>query len=150
VACLALWSTPVSAAGASGLAGGGDARLEACLAAQRAAFLANDAGRLVRGFAPDVAVFVRVPPIAPAGFLAPGPLRAFVERLVAARHTVALELPMAGTSLEASGGVAHVRARWQFRAAGSDTLQTELMHLTWRDLTGDGEWAIVELKTVAR
>jgi hypothetical protein len=118
--------------------------------AQRRAFLANDVDRVLAGFAPRQAIFVRLPPVAPAGFFTPGPLRALVTQLVTSRETVAFEMPVAGDPLDVASGVAHVRARWQYRNAGSDTLQTELMQMTWRDVAGDGAWLIVELKSAAR
>jgi hypothetical protein len=121
----------------------------------QAAFLSNDATRLSRLFSRRGPVIVSVPPIAD-GCLAPGPLRAFLDRLVRDRVSLAFELP---SHLPPSGVVdgasdtpaaAFIRVRWTHRPAASATLQVEYLHLALRYAAEDAEWQIVEMRTAMR
>jgi hypothetical protein len=116
----------------------------------QAAFLSNDAARMARVFSRRAPVVVSVPPIAD-GCLAPGPLRAFLDRLVSDRVSTGFELP---THLSPESGEepasAFIKVKWTHRPAASDTLQVEYLHLALRYAAEDSEWQIVEMRTSIR
>ncbi len=117
----------------------------------QAAFLSNDAARMARLFSRRAPVLVSVPPIAD-GCLAPGPLRAFLDRLVRDRVSTGFELPARlppGWSGEEPAS-AFVKVKWTHRPAASDTLQVEYLHLALRYAAEDSEWQIVEMRTSMR
>ena len=116
----------------------------------RAAFLSNDAARMARVFSRRVPVVVSVPPIAD-GCLAPGPMRAFLDRLVRDRVSLGFELPgrvPPGANEELAS--VFLRVKWTHRPAASDTLQVEYLHLALRYAAEDSEWQIVEIRTSMR
>jgi hypothetical protein len=129
--------------------------LPTALSGVREAFLSNDATRLARLFSRRAPVVISVPPIAD-GCLAPGPMRAFLDRLVRDRVSMAFELPThlppsgpgAGSSDEPA--FAFIRVRWTHRPAASATLQVEYLHLALRYAAEDSEWQIVEMRTSMR
>jgi hypothetical protein len=116
----------------------------------QAAFLSNDAVRIARVFSRRAPVVVNVPPIAD-GCLAPGPLRAFLDRLVRDRVSTGFELPahLPPESVEEPAS-AFVKVKWTHRPAASDTLQVEYLHLALRYAAEDSEWQIVEMRTSIR
>jgi hypothetical protein len=125
--------------------------LPSALTAIQAAFLSNDASRLARWFPRRGQVFVSVPPLETGTFLAPGPLKAFLDRLVRERVCVSLELPAVLPDVEERpAGSAFVKVKWTHRPPASDTLQVDYLHLALRYAADDGEWRIVEIKTSLR
>jgi len=115
----------------------------------RSAFLANDAAQLARLFPTRKSVLVQMAPLERGGVLGPGPLKAFLSRLVAGRSTVAFEVP--ATEHGAARDVrTHVKVRWTYRETGSATLQVESLYLALRYAPEDAEWQIVEMKTASR
>jgi len=125
-------------------------RLPDALSSVRTAFLSNDPAKIARLFARRGLVVVAVPPIAD-GCLAPGPLRAFLDRLVRDRVSLAFELPShapPGSSEEPAS--VFVRVKWTHRPAASATLQVEYLHLALRYAAEDSEWQIVEMRTSMR
>jgi hypothetical protein len=126
------------------------------LSGVRAAFLSNNAARMARLFSRRAPVVVSVPPIAD-GCLAPGPMRAFLDRLVRERVSLAFELPphspppsgLADFSSEEPAPV-FIRVKWTHRPAASATLQVEYLHLALRYAAEDSEWQIVEMRTTMR
>jgi hypothetical protein len=124
------------------------------LAGVRTAFLSNDAARMARVFSRRAPTVVSVPPIAD-GCLAPGPLRAFLDRLVRDRVSLGFELPGGrppGATPEPASEPASVfiRVKWTHRPAASATLQVEYLHLALRYAAEDSEWQIVEMRTSMR
>jgi hypothetical protein len=118
----------------------------------RSAFLSNDATRMARVFSRRAPVVIAVPPIAD-GCLAPGPLRAFLDRLVRDRVSLGFELPGGRpTGANSGDGPASVfiRVKWTHRPAASATLQVEYLHLALRYAAEDSEWQIVEMRTSMR
>ncbi|HEY8551382.1 MAG TPA: hypothetical protein VIL35_15605 [Vicinamibacterales bacterium] len=126
-----------------------EAALAPSLDAIRSAFLANDAGRLLRCFPDRHPVLVYLPPLERGRFLGPGPLRALLGRVVSERRTVALEL-IDGVPDPRGDPQVRVKARWSYRTADSDTLHIDVLHLALRFAPEDREWLIVELKTATR
>lgn len=124
--------------------------LPGALADLRTAFLSNNVGRMARLFSRRAPVYVSMPPLAD-GCLAPGPLRAFLDRLVRDRVSTGFELP--ATPPPASGeeaASAFLKVKWTHRPAASDTLQVEYLHLALRYAAEDSEWQIVEIRTSMR
>jgi hypothetical protein len=128
-----------------------DAALPSALTGIQAAFLSNDASRLARWFPRRGPVYVSVPPLESGTFLAPGPLKAFLDRLVSERVCVALELPAVLPYVEErQTGSTFVKVKWTHRPPASGTLQVDYLHLALRYAQDDGEWRIVEIKTSLR
>lgn len=129
------------------------AALPDALSGVRAAFLSNDAGRLARVFSRRAPVMVSVPPIAD-GCLAPGPMRAFLDRLVRERVSLGFELPShtppGGDGSADEPASVFIRVRWTHRPAASATLQVEYLHLALRYAAEDSQWQIVEMSTSRR
>jgi hypothetical protein len=127
------------------------ATLPTALTSIQAAFLSNDASRLARWFPRRGQVFVSVPPLETGTFLAPGPLKAFLDRLVRERVSVSLELPAVLPDVEErQSGSAFVKVKWTHRPPASGTLHVDYLHLALRYAVEDGEWRIVEIKTSLR
>jgi hypothetical protein len=127
------------------------ATLPSTLTAIQAAFLANDATLLARLFPRRGPVFVSVPPIEAGTFLAPGPLKAFLDRLVRERVSVAFELPVQVPEVtDGQSASTFVKVKWTHRPAASATLQVDYLHLALRYAAEDAEWQIVEIKTSQR
>ena len=115
----------------------------------RSAFLANDPVRLAPHFPARQPVLVQVPPLERGGVLGPGPMKAFLSRLVAGRATTAFEVP--DVNPDASPDIRmHVKVRWTYRETGSATLQVESLYLALRYAPEDAEWQIVEMRTASR
>jgi hypothetical protein len=130
---------------------GAVATLPSTLTAIQTAFLANDATRLARLFPRRGPVFVSVPPIESGTFLAPGPLKAFLDRLVRERVSVAFELPAQMPEVtDGQAASTFVKVKWTHRPAASATLHVDYLHLALRYVTEDAEWQIVEIKTAQR
>jgi hypothetical protein len=124
--------------------------LPAALTGVQAAFLSNNAGRMARLFSRHAPVVVSIPPLA-EGSLAPGPMRAFLDRLVRDRISTGFELPAHLPSpSEEEAASAFVKVKWTHRPAASDTLQVEYLHLALRYAAEDSEWQIVEMRTSMR
>lgn len=127
------------------------APLPSTLTAIQGAFLSNDATRLARLFPRRGPVFVSVPPIEAGTFLAPGPLKAFLERLVRERVSVAFELPLQVPEvIDGQPASTFIKVKWTHRPAASATLQVDYLHLALRYAAEDAEWQIVEIKTSQR
>ncbi len=125
--------------------------LPSALTGIQAAFLSNDASRLARWFPRRGPVYVSVPPLETGTFLAPGPLKAFLDRLVRERVCVSLELPAVLPDVEErQTGSTFVKVKWTHRPPASGTLQVDYLHLALRYAQDDGEWRIVEIKTSLR
>jgi hypothetical protein len=119
------------------------------LASIRSAFLANDVNRLAGHFPSRQPVLVRMPPLEGGGVLGPGPMRAFLSRLMAGRTTVQFDVPPVDPG--GAGDIRlHVKVRWSYRESGSATLQVESLHLSLRYAPEDAEWLIVEMTTASR
>jgi hypothetical protein len=132
-------------------AGTAAATLPSALSGIQSAFLSNDASRLARWFPRRGPVYVSVPPLETGTFLAPGPLKAFLDRLVRERVCVALELPAVLPDVEErQTGSTFVKVKWTHRPPASGTLQVDYLHLALRYAQDDGEWRIVEIKTSLR
>jgi hypothetical protein len=140
----------VAHAAADGTAVDRPSTLPGALKGVQAAFLSNDATRLARVFTRRGPVYVRVPPLEAGGFLAPGPMRAFLQRLVRDRATLAFELPSQPARADEGTSSAFVRVKWTHRPAASDTLQVDYLHLALRYAAEDAEWQIVEIRTSVR
>jgi hypothetical protein len=138
--------------GAAGVAGAaGAASLPSALTGIQAAFLSNDATHLARWFPRRGPVYVSVPPLETGRFLAPGPLKAFLDRLVRERVCVALDLPAVLPYVEErQTGSTFVKVKWTHRPPASGTLQVDYLHLALRYAEDDAEWRIVEIKTSLR
>jgi hypothetical protein len=135
-------AVPVPAAAAS---------LPTALLTIQSAFLSNDAARLVRLFPRRGPVFVSLPSLQVGGFLAPGPLKAFLDRLVRERVSVAFDLPAAVPDLrESQTASTFVKVKWTHRPAGSSTLHVDYLHLVLQYAIEDAEWQIVEITTSLR
>jgi hypothetical protein len=129
----------------------GAATLPSALTGIQAAFLSNDASRLARWFPRRGPVYVSVPPLESGTFLAPGPLKAFLDRLVRERVCVSLELPAVLPYVEErQTGSTFVKVKWTHRPPASGTLQVDYLHLALRYAQDDEEWRIVEIKTSLR
>jgi hypothetical protein len=129
----------------------GATTLPSALSAIQAAFLSNDASRLARCFPRRGPVYVSVPPLESGTFLAPGPLKAFLDRLVRERVSVSLDLPSVMPEVdERQTGSTFVKVKWTHRPPASGTLQVDYLHLALRFAQDDGEWRIVEIKTSLR
>jgi hypothetical protein len=127
------------------------ATLPSALSAIQAAFLSNDASRLARCFPRRGPVYVSVPPLESGTFLAPGPLKAFLDRLVRERVSVSLDLPSVMPDVdERQTGSTFVKVKWTHRPPASGTLQVDYLHLALRFAQDDAEWRIVEIKTSLR
>lgn len=127
------------------------ATLPSSLTGIQAAFLSNDASRLARWFPRRGPVYVSVPPLESGTFLAPGPLKAFLDRLVRERVCVSLDLPtVLPDTEERQTGSTFVKVKWTHRPPASGTLQVDYLHLALRYAQDDGEWRIVEIKTSLR
>lgn len=127
------------------------ATLPTALTGIQAAFLSNDASRLARWFPRRGPVYVSVPPLEAGTFLAPGPLKAFLDRLVRERVCVSLDLPsVLPDTEERQTGSTFVKVKWTHRPPASGTLQVDYLHLALRYAQDDGEWRIVEIKTSLR
>jgi hypothetical protein len=143
---LAVAGTATSTAAASPAA-----TLPSALSAIQAAFLSNDASRLARCFPRRGPVYVSVPPLESGTFLAPGPLKAFLDRLVRERVSVSLDLPSVMPEVdERQTGSTFVKVKWTHRPPASGTLQVDYLHLALRFAQDDAEWRIVEIKTSLR
>jgi hypothetical protein len=124
--------------------------LPMALTAVQAAFLSNDAARMARLFCRHAPVMVSMAPLA-EGSLAPGPMRAFLDRLVRDRVSTGFELPQHLPSPAAEEAAsAFIKVKWTHRPAASDTLQVEYLHLSLRYAAEDSEWQIVEMRTSMR
>jgi hypothetical protein len=129
----------------------GAATLPSALTGIQSAFLSNDATQLARWFPRRGPVYVSVPPLESGTFLAPGPLKAFLDRLVRERVCVSLDLPaVLPTVEERQTGSTFVKVKWTHRPPASGTLQVDYLHLALRYAQDDGEWRIVEIKTSIR
>jgi len=129
----------------------GVASLPSALTGIQAAFLSNDASRLARWFPRRGPVYVSVPPLETGTFLAPGPLKAFLDRLVRERVCVALDLPAVLPDVEErQTGSTFIKVKWTHRPPASGTLQVDYLYLALRYAQDDGEWRIVEIKTSLR
>jgi hypothetical protein len=127
------------------------ATLPSALTGIQAAFLSNDASRLARWFPRRGPVYVSVPPLETGTFLAPGPLKAFLDRLVRERLCVSLDLPDVLPNVdERQSGSTFVKVKWTHRPPASGTLQVDYLYLALRYAQDDGEWRIVEIKTSPR
>ena len=125
--------------------------LPTALGAIQAAFLSNDASRLARWFPRRGPVFVSVPPLESGTLLGPGPLKAFLDRLVRERVSVSLELPtVLPDAEERQAASTFVKVKWTHRPPASATLQVDYLHLALRYAVDDDEWRIVEIKTSLR
>jgi hypothetical protein len=150
LAAVLLAAAPGSARGDDGADGAAWAALPEALTGVQAAFLSNNPGRIARLFSRRAPVLVSLPPLA-EGWLAPGPMRAFLDRLVRDRMSTGFELPARLPSRsEEEAASAFVKVRWTHRAAASDTLQVEYLHLALRYAAEDSEWQIVEMRTSMR
>jgi hypothetical protein len=154
MACLLFAWSPCAAAVADTTTGTDTAwsALPDALAGVRTAFLSNDAARMARVFSRRAPTVISVPPIAD-GCLAPGPLRAFLDRLVRDRVSLAFELPGRVPSGSGAGdepASVFIRVKWTHRPAASATLQVEYLHLSLRYAAEDSEWQIVEMRTSMR
>jgi hypothetical protein len=144
-------ATPAPSSDDAATAAAADAALPSALTGIQAAFLSNDASRLARWFPRRGPVYVSVPPLESGTFLAPGPLKAFLDRLVSERVCVALELPAVLPYVEErQTGSTFVKVKWTHRPPASGTLQVDYLHLALRYAQDDGEWRIVEIKTSLR
>jgi hypothetical protein len=127
------------------------ATLPSALTGIQSAFLSNDASRLARWFPRRGPVYVSVPPLESGTFLAPGPLKAFLDRLVRERVSVSLDLPAVLPNVEQrQTGSTFIKVKWTHRPPASGTLQVDYLHLALRYAQDDGEWRIVEFKTSLR
>jgi hypothetical protein len=143
--------TPAPSSGDATVVAAVDAALPSALTGIQAAFLSNDASRLARWFPRRGPVYVSVPPLESGTFLAPGPLKAFLDRLVSERVCVALELPTVLPYVEErQTGSTFVKVKWTHRPPASGTLQVDYLHLALRYAQDDGAWRIVEIKTSLR
>jgi hypothetical protein len=125
--------------------------LPSALTGIQAAFLSNDASRLARWFPRRGPVYVSVPPLESGQLLAPGPLKAFLDRLVRERVSISFELPDVLPYVEErQTGSTFVKAKWTHRPPASGTLQVDYLHLALRYAQDDEEWRIVEIKTSLR
>lgn len=141
-------AAPTTATGATPT---GAETLPSALTGIQAAFLSNDASRLARWFPRRGPVYVSVPPLESGTFLAPGPLKAFLDRLVRERVCVKLELPaVLPDAEERATGSTFVKVKWTHRPPASGTLQVDHLHLALRYAQDDAEWRIVEIKTSLR
>jgi hypothetical protein len=144
-------AAPAPASDDAAAAAAVDAALPSALTGIQAAFLSNDASRLARWFPRRGPVYVSVPPLESGTVLAPGPLKAFLDRLVSERVCVALELPAVLPYVEErQTGSTFVKVKWTHRPPASGTLQVDYLHLALRYAQDDGEWRIVEIKTSLR
>jgi hypothetical protein len=115
----------------------------------RSAVLASDARGLLRCFEGGRPIFVRIPPLERGAFLGPGPLDAFVRRLLAERATVAFDVAdLPDVPLDATQ--AFVKAVWTYRTSASSTLQIDHVHLVLSRAPERARWLIVELKASSR
>lgn len=126
------------------------ATLPEALDAIQSAFLSNDAVRLSRLFGRRGPVFVSIPPLESGTFLSPGPLKAFLDRLVRERVSVSFELPARVPEVGGDRASTFVKVKWTHRPPASATLQVDYLHLALRYATEDAEWQIVEIKTSPR
>jgi hypothetical protein len=127
------------------------ASLPAALTAIQGAFLSNDPSRLARLFPRRGPVYVSVPPLETGRFLAPGPLKAFLDRLVRERVSLAFELPPHLPDVAARQALTtFVKVKWTHRSPASATLEVDYLHLALRYAAEDAEWQIAELKTSLR
>jgi hypothetical protein len=150
LASVLLASVPPAMAGVGDGDGAAWVALPGALNGMQAAFLSNNAARIARLFCRRAPVLVSLPPLA-EGWLAPGPMRAFLDRLVRDRISTGFELPARFPSRsEEEAASAFVRVKWTHRAAASDTLQVEYLHLALRYTAEDSEWQIVEMRTSMR
>jgi hypothetical protein len=144
-------SRPAVAAASDVATSPGAATLPSALTSIQAAFLSNDASRLARWFPRRGPVYVSVPPLETGTFLAPGPLKAFLDRLVRERVSVSLDLPDVVPDVdERHTGSTFIKVKWTHRPPASGTLQVDYLHLALRFAQEDGEWRIVEIKTSLR
>jgi len=142
---------PAAASGAGAARGDLPSTLPTALTGIQAAFLSNDVARLGRVFSRRGPVYVCVPPIEEGGFLAPGPLKAFLDRLVRDRVSTGFELPVRAPSAgDENGTSAFIKVKWTHRPAASATLQVDYLHLALRYAAEDSEWQIVEIRTSMR
>lgn len=140
-----------TASGPEVAAAGNPTTLPGALTGIRAAFLSNDPDRLARVFPRRGPVYVCLPPLESGGFLAPGPLKAFLDRLVRDRVSTGFELPVQAPSpADERTASAFVKVKWTHRPAASDTLQVDYLHLALRYVAEDAEWQIVEIRTSLR
>jgi hypothetical protein len=115
------------------------------------AFLSNDPSRLVRLFPRRGPVFVSMPPWQPGTFLSPGPLKAFLDRLVHERMSVRFELPASlPEAVDGQTASTFVKVKWTHRPAASATLIVDYLHLALQYAAEDAEWQIVEIKSSLR
>ncbi len=141
----------VTASGPEAAAAENPTTLPGALTGIRAAFLSNDPDRLARVFPRRGPVYVCVPPLESGGFLPPGPLKAFLDRLVRDRVSTGFELPVQTPSpADEHTASAFVKVKWTHRPAASDTLQVDYLHLALRYAAEDAEWQIVEIRTSLR
>jgi hypothetical protein len=133
----------------AGARAGQPANLEAPLASIRSAVLASDARGLLRCFEGGRPIFIRLPPLERGGFLGPGPLDAFLRRLLAERATVAFEVADV-PAVPRDAGQAFVKAVWTYRTSASSTLQVDHVHLVLSRASERARWLIVELKASSR
>jgi hypothetical protein len=136
-------------AGFLAVAGAQRSTLAAPLQTIRSAILAGDAPGLLRCFEDTQPVFVRMSPLDRGAFLGPGPLDAFLRRLLAERVSVSFEVPdVAEPSGESSR--AFVKSVWSYRTSASSTLQVDHVHLVLSRAPEHARWLIVEMKTSGR
>lgn len=143
--------TPPASTAGDAVTAPGAATLPSALTGIQSAFLSNDASRLAQWFPRRGPVYVSVPPLETGTFLAPGPLKAFLDRLVRERVCVSLDLPTVLPDVEErQTGSTFVKVKWTHRPPASGTLQVDYLHLALRYAQDDGEWRIVEIKTSLR
>jgi hypothetical protein len=115
----------------------------------RSAVLSSDVRGLLRCFEGGRPIFVRIPPLERGAFLGPGPLDAFLRRLLADRATVSFDVPDV-PDVPADASQAFVKAVWTYRSSASSTLQIDHVHLVLSRAPERARWLIVELKATSR
>lgn len=117
------------------------------LAPVKAAFLRHDAAELARLFPDNDRVHVALPHFGVDGFLGPGPLRALLDRLVRETRIRSFAfLPSDDPPAAAGGDRLYAKARWTYVDTATGTAREDRLYLALRQVSGDAEWRIVELK----
>jgi hypothetical protein len=123
--------------------------LAAPVDAIRAAVLARDAPSLLRCFDRGQPVFVQMSPLDRGAFLGPGPLDAFITRLIDERTSRSFDVPNL-PDVPADASRVFVTAVWTYRTSASSTLQVDHVHLVLSHAAGRARWLIVEIKASSR
>jgi hypothetical protein len=138
-----------SAHALAGLRAAQSSALAAPIETIRSAVLAGDARGLLGCFEGGRPIFIRLPPLERGGFLGPGPLDAFLRRLLAERATVTFDVPDV-PDVPTGASQAFVKAVWTYRTGASSTLQVDHVHLVLSRASERARWLIVELKATSR